>query len=397
MQTTITEFWWIFSIATAVFLTLAIGFITITIYSQKRFIASQEEKFKILQESEERFRQMVEQSPVPTAVLINNVFTYVNDAVINVLNAPMLNDVLGKSLIDITEVESRNHAVSLLEQFTNRQVPLAVTELKIQRLDGILIDTEISTIPITYSGTPAALLILSDVTKPKQAAALLREIPRKIIDAQESERRRFSRELHDGVNQILFNVKGQIETLERKAIPVLNNGIKNLSHILDPLKDAMKEIQWISRNLRPSALDDFGLGAAVRSMSEDFSSRTRIRTQPMGFPQYRLAPELELALFRIVQESLNNIEKHSMATNVLIECRETESFLTVIISDNGVGVDMERLSTHLNSAGVGLATMKERTELIGGTFSIGSTLGKGTQIVVQTPKLLPAVKEEETT
>ncbi len=393
MQTTITEFWWIFSMSTVVFLTLAIGFISVTIYSQKRFIASQEEKFKILQESEERFRLLVKQSPVPTLVIEKSVIVYVNDAVLGLLKSERANDILGKSLLSFVDDYSKPFAEQRVAEFIAKNKPLPVTELKLKRFDEKSIETEVSAIPIMYSGNPAALVVISDVTQAKQAEEVLREVPRKIIEAQESERRRFARELHDGVNQVLFNVKGSIEILERKVIPVLNNGITNLSHIIEPLKDAMKEIQRVSRNLRPSSLDDFGLGAAVRSMAEDFSSRTHIRSHTSGFPQYRLMPELELAVFRIVQEALNNIEKHSMATDIIIECVENESSLFITVSDDGVGINLERLSGHLNSAGVGLTTMKERAKLVGGSLTIGSAKVKGTQILVQVPKTLPVSEQ----
>ncbi|MBI5216613.1 MAG: PAS domain S-box protein [Ignavibacteriae bacterium] len=395
MQTTITEFWWIFSIATSVYLTLAIGFISVTMYSQKRFIKSQEEKYKLLRENEERFRAMVEYSPVPTAVLIGNVFMYVNKAVVEVLGTSFMNDVLGKSVLDFVEEKSREHAVTSLSRFTGKQLPLETTELKMKRLDEKIIDTEISSIPILYSDVPAALLIIHDITKTKEAEAQLKDISRKIIDAQEAERMRFSRELHDGVNQTLFIVKGHVETVERKTLPLVNNGIKNLSHILDPLRDAMKEIQRISRNLRPSSLDDFGLGAAVRSKVEDFCTRTQMRAHLTGLPSHRLAPEIELALFRITQEAFNNIEKHSYATNIYVNYEETDSTIILTVSDDGVGINMERLAAQLSTSGVGMTTMKERAKLIGGSFAFSSAVGKGTTIVVQTPKRYPVEEPEE--
>lgn len=385
MPTTTTEFWWTLIIGTSVFLSLSIGLIAAIVYSQRRYVSAQEEKFAILKESEERFRHLVEETPVPTIVSRNGVISYVNAAVLSLLKTTMANDVLGKALSEFLHPDTPMSVRKRVEQITGRGELLPPAEMKMVCVNKTNIDVETAAISITYNDKPASLIVLRDITLTKQAALALREIPKKIIAAQEAERRRFARELHDGVNQILFNVKGKVETLEKKIIPHLNNGATNLSPIIDPLMTVMKEIQRISRNLRPSALDDLGLSAAIASVTEEFTQRTHIRISVQGFPQKRLLPDLELAFFRIIQEALNNIEKHSMATQVVITCAGEENSLQVTISDNGKGVQKERLAAQLLNSGIGLTTMRERAELVGGTLTFTSVPDKGTTIVVTVP------------
>ncbi len=373
-------------LGTSVGLILCVGLITAIIYSQRRFIAEQQKTLNILRESEERFRKLVEETPVPTFVSINGLISYVNAAVLSLMNVEKTNDILGKTIIrflaPLTPTPIHRKIVSSIE----KNKPLSPTILSLLRSDNKLLEVEISAIPILYNNKQAVLIVLLDITETKRAEEALREIPRKIIAAQEEERRRFARELHDGVNQILFNVKGQVETLEKSISLDPAIGISNLAPITDPLKAAMKEIQRISRNLRPSALDELGLASAINSMADEFILRTHISVSVNGFPQERLSSELELAFYRIVQEALNNVEKHSLATQVIIECVEDESSILITITDNGKGIKREQLLTNSSNSGVGLTTMKERAELAGGTLSISSPPGKGTLVTLIVPK-----------
>ncbi|GEM_PF-2444841 len=387
MPTTVTEFWWTISIGTGVFLSLTIGIIFIILQSQRRFRADQKEKFELLSANEERFRRLVEESPVPTLVTIQGSIAFINRAVIDVMKTSLSNDILGKSFFSFLPSDthfSANH--ERMTSLLNNPDGFPATELVLLRCNGEPMEVEMAGIPHRYNNAGGLLIVFHDISKTKQAETTLREIPKKIIAAQEAERRRFSRELHDGVNQILFSVKGTIERMSTKIDPSLLNGSLSFPAVLNQLQLAMKEIQWISRNLRPSALDDLGLNAALGSMIDDFVNRTHIRVTVNGFPERRFPGEVELALFRIVQEALNNIEKHSMATQALVECMEDESFFRITVTDNGKGIQQDRIPDPLATSGIGMTTMKERAELIAGELAISSPEGKGTQIVVTIPR-----------
>ena len=219
--------------------------------------------------------------------------------------------------------------------------------------------------------------------------AKLRELPRLILQAQESERRRVARELHDSVNQLLSSVKFRIQSLEAR-IPQPDDGLlhdeaEKTRALLDK---AMREVRRISRNLRPSELDDLGLAAAVRSLCEEFAERTRVEVVPALEVPHECPKEFELPLYRIVQEALNNVEKHAYARRVQVEVSACHGRLRASIRDDGAGFD-PRTSPGPGARGsgtrMGLVDMRERAAFVGGEFRLQSAPGQGTEIRVLVP------------
>jgi two-component system NarL family sensor kinase len=238
------------------------------------------------------------------------------------------------------------------------------------------------------SGNPVRDLgSIMDITERKQAEDLTRGISKRIIEAQESERRRVSRELHDSVNQILASVKFRIESLEEQLPEKYKNIQREARKTRLLLNKVMSEIRRISRNLRPSELDDLGLGSAVRSLADEFSERTKIATVVKdGWPKKALSPEVKLTLYRIIQESLTNVEKHAKAKRVRIGCAETEREIICTIEDNGLGIRTDdHGKTKIKGGGLGLLDMRERLSFIGGTLKISSTPRRGTVVTIHIP------------
>lgn len=230
-----------------------------------------------------------------------------------------------------------------------------------------------------YEGT------IQDITQRRQAEHLQRELPRRILEAQEAERKRVAFELHDSINQMLSSVRYRLKSAEEKS----NGKVRSVwagaqeSRIL--VEKTIQEIRRISRNLRPSALDDLGLAAAVRTLSDEFVKRTGILLQvDSSRLTRRLPPNVELALFRIVQEALNNIEKHSKATNVQVLLALKRSSAFAMISDDGRGFNRVAVNRK-KQRGLGLISMSERASILGGTVTIDSDRAKGTKVEVQIP------------
>ena len=232
-----------------------------------------------------------------------------------------------------------------------------------------------------------ALGSIMDITDRKQAEDLSRSISKRIIEAQESERRRVSRELHDSVNQILASVKFRLESLE-EHLPGRNKQVRlEARKTKGLLNKVMTEIRRISRNLRPPELDDLGIGSAVRSLADEFSERTGIATRVREkWPVVALSPEVNMTLYRIIQESLTNVEKHARAKKVRISCHLSPSEIICMIEDNGIGIRTDEQSkTKARGDGLGLLDMQERLSFIGGTLEISSIPRRGTTVNIHIP------------
>jgi len=232
-----------------------------------------------------------------------------------------------------------------------------------------------------------------NIRERRLADAKLKELTQRVFDAQEEERGRVARELHDGISQILVGIRYALDNARRrfqrgdeKAGDALETGIENLGQ-------AINEVRRISRDLRPGVLDDLGLGPAIKSLTEDFSDRTGIEVDfnTVVF-RNRLDQDAKIALYRIAQEALTNIERHAGATHVSVDIRGHKSGATLRISDNGRGMPGDRNP----SSGLGLRNMQERIEQLDGTLRILSTkpargASSGTVIEARVPltHLLP--------
>ena len=231
------------------------------------------------------------------------------------------------------------------------------------------------------------VVVSRDITRRKQAEEALRGLPRLIRQAQEVERRRVARELHDSVNQILASVKFRIQSMEEK-LPQRDQKVSQetlKAKVL--LEKAMQEVRRISHNLRPSELDDLGLAPALRSLCHEFGERTAMNVElSLSRVPKNLPAEVELNLYRIIQEALNNIAKHSQATRVELRLARNGSAIRASIRDNGRGFDTQFVRTKKSKkAGIGLVDMRERAAFAGGAFTIKSAPGTGTELEIEVP------------
>lgn len=232
----------------------------------------------------------------------------------------------------------------------------------------------------------AALLVvfasgmLINTRERRLADAKLKRLTERVFDAQEEERGRVARELHDGISQILVGVRYALDSARRKLGPGNPETEKNLDRGADALATAISEVRRISRDLRPGVLDDLGLGPALKALVEDFAERTGIETEfhTVVF-RNRLDQEAKIALYRIAQEALTNVERHSGASMVAVDLRGHRNGATLRISDNGSGVTR----TQGGKAGLGLRNMEERAAQLDGTLRILTQKGKSTGTTIE--------------
>ena len=232
--------------------------------------------------------------------------------------------------------------------------------------------------------------LLLNVRERRLADAKLKALTQRIFDTQEEERGRVARELHDSISQILVSVRYALDLARRRIAKGDARASESLDKGFKTLSEAIVEVRRISRDLRPGVLDDLGLGPALKALTEDFSDRTGIKTtfETVVF-RNRLDQDAKIALYRIAQEALTNIERHAEAGSVTLDLRGHKNGATLRISDDGHGIDSTHDARQVRG-GLGLRNMQERIEQLDGTLRILSSR-TGTVIEAQVPlsHLLP--------
>jgi signal transduction histidine kinase len=214
----------------------------------------------------------------------------------------------------------------------------------------------------------------------EERTAEVRFLSSRLLTAQEEERRRIAIDLHDGIGGLLSAIKYQVEAAQRG---------NDLVEAVSLLQRAIEECRRIQMALRPSLLDDLGLLATFNWLIREFQKRTPGLTVEKRFEveEQAIPKDLRTVIFRITQEALNNIAKHSGADWLLLSLRKTNGTRVLVVRDNGRGFEVEKaLTKESTERGLGLASMRERTELSGGTFFIESAPGKGTVVQVSWPE-----------
>lgn len=260
-------------------------------------------------------------------------------------------------------------------------------EMPAMRADGSRFSAEFTITRIRLAGPPMFTLYIRDITQRKHAEAELRSLPQRIIKAQEAERSRIAQELHDGINQLIASVKMRLRKVEG-SLPDLKPAAREILSRCDRLLvKVLEENRRIAHNLRPTDLDNLGLAAACTSFCNDIQTRTNLQFQcRITSPRRRLPPVVELHLFRIVQEAINNIEKHAKAKTVKLQLRFVGNFVVLKIQDDGQGFEAKAINLRKRSRhGLGLTNMRERALSLGGTYEIESTPDHGTCIIVRVP------------
>lgn len=238
---------------------------------------------------------------------------------------------------------------------------------------------------------PGVLLVfgtwmLLNLHERRMADHKLKELTQRVIDTQEEERTRIARELHDGISQILIGARYAIDLARRKAESGAEGATEAIGRGADALNGAIKEVRRLSHDLRPGALDDLGLSAALEALTHNFAERTGIKTslEAVAFKNM-LLPEARTALYRVAQEALNNIERHAGATEVSITLSSPHGRVQMVIADNGRGFTREGNRNRPHGGGLGLRNMQERMAHFGGNMLV-ETSPEGTTLRAVLPK-----------
>lgn len=214
----------------------------------------------------------------------------------------------------------------------------------------------------------------------------LRYLSRQILSAQEEERKRISRELHDQIAASLTGINLELTALRKEVTG--NNQVlrRKIARTQRLVQKSVEVIHAFARDLRPSALDDLGLIPALHSFTQSFSRQSGIRVHLKVFAAVEeLDSSKRTVLYRVTQEALTNVGKHAQASEVEVDIEKLGDAVTLSIRDNGKSFRVERLSFNHQSKRLGLLGMRERVEMVGGSFRVQSARGQGTTVLASIP------------
>jgi signal transduction histidine kinase len=240
-------------------------------------------------------------------------------------------------------------------------------------------------------GKPARMLGATvDITERRRAEAAARELGGRLINAQENERRRIARDLHDGLSQTLALISVELEMFGQEP-PAQTGGIAGrMQEFSGELKSLASEVHRLAHDLHPAKLDQLGLAAAVRGFCKELAvaHEIAIEFEPGDVPP-ALPDDVSLCLYRITQEALQNVVKHSGATAAKVELAAQGRELQLVVADDGHGFDLQAIEL---GASLGIVGMRERVRMVHGQISVQSRPGEGTRVEVRVP--IPAQPAE---
>jgi two-component system sensor histidine kinase UhpB len=216
------------------------------------------------------------------------------------------------------------------------------------------------------------------LTTMARATEQLHRLSQRILEAQEDERQRVARELHDESAQSLTSMLVRLRMLERSDDP--GEARQHVQALREQTARALEEIRRIALELRPKILEDLGLGEALAWRTDEMNASGALRTtlEIVGMDR-RLPKDLELALYRVAQEALTNVARHADARTARLRLEQNAGAVRLTVEDDGAGFDVHAPVAH--PSGLGLSGMRERMALVGGTLTIGSAPGRGTRVI----------------
>jgi PAS domain S-box-containing protein len=340
-----------------------------------------------LREAEQKYRELFENAK--DAMYVHDLegrYVSVNRAA-EELSGYSREEILGKHFVAMVAPEY----VYAVKDHLSRKLGIegeTSYEVEVISKDGRRIPVEVSSRLIRKNGVAIGVQgTARDITERKLAAQVHRQYSRRLIQAQEEERQRIARELHDQIGQILTAVQFNLHTVQRlcptsDAAAHVDDGIRVLDEALEQVRD-------LSLDLRPALLDDLGLVPALRWYLGRQARRTGLKPDiftDLPHADLRFTRDIETACFRIAQEALTNVARHARATKVTIHLGLDDSNLRLAVNDNGVGFDADALRKRvLGAPTLGFQGMQERAEAVKGSFWIVSAPGKGTEVNASFP------------
>jgi len=346
-----------------------------------------------LRESEQNYSSLVEDALIGVYIIKDGIIEFANDKFAAIYGYEK-DALIGMRSSDLVHPEDRPMIEEMRQKrLQGKKVP-SEYEIRGLKKNGDTIWVMRSFSLINYKDGLAISGIVSDLTKRRKAEDALREsgkelriLSNQLLMAEEKERKRIARELHDGIGQALSAIKFSVEnSLRQLGKESDQSELESLQALIPLSQKTIEEVRRIVKDLRPSILDDLGILATINWFCREFQKvYAGIRIEAAIDAQENIIPTpLKTVIYRILQEALNNVAKHSRADLVQLSLQEQDNRIKMSIKDNGGGFDVSKtISMKPSRRGFGLASMRERAELSGADFDITSEDGKGTLIRVE--------------
>ncbi len=365
------------------------------VLTTQRDITRRKQTEERLRASEEQYRRIVETAAEGIWTIdINGATSYINRRGSTILGYDV-QELIGRNPGEFTFPgdDSFGRQFGMPNQHEARE-----GDHRLRRKDGSEVFVHTVTAPILgergeYRG---ALAMFTDISERKRLREELGAIARRrsedllrfafsVQHAQEEERQRIARELHDDLGQRLTGMKLKIEILE-EDLPADGADFRTgLGQVKKGIEGMVGEIRRISSNLRPPVLDDFGLVAAVRLLCKEFEGSRKVTVRFRGDTVRCGNKDAEIALYRIAQEALSNVARHAKAKTVAVRLSQHGDRLRLVVEDDGMGVDLTRRNGDGRRKGLGLIGMNERAQLLGGSLKVMSSPGCGMRVEAELP------------
>jgi len=315
----------------------------------------------------------------------DKIILYANECFARMVKCP-LEQVTGSSFRRFLSAEDRAMLRPLMKRSAKSGSKIPVL---LHARDGSQVPALLSIRELANEGSKEVIIgmVVTDMTAARRSEELLRTLTHQIVQAQEAERRFVALELHDNITQLLCAVLVRSQTLAEKLSardePLKQEAVK----LRELLGETANAVERISRGLRPSVLDELGLVAVLRDTTTEFAERTGVGLKVTCAPlATRLPGDIELTLYRILQEALKNVEKHARARQVTVSLQQQGAFIQLTVHDDGTGFEPDRPSIwRKDKSDLGLLSMRERANYVGGTLKITSARRAGTEIEVRIP------------
>ena len=360
-------------------------------------ITSRKRAEEELQRSEERYRTLFETSPDAVGVFDADMrLLMTNERGASLYGFDRVEELVGRSAYEFIPPEEREWVEPLIEEIqkTGKLVVFESTGLRRDKTRFDL-ETRATLISNVDGGSPSVLTVKTDITQRKLAEKALkasqeqlRALSAKAQSAREEEGTRIAREIHDELGGALTGIKWDLEGIDTSlmgtnggsTIPEIRKQIKSMTGLIE---STINTVRRISSELRPGVLDDLGLVAAIEWQAQQFQKRTGLKVHwNTDLDNAEVKREGATAVFRIFQEVLTNVLRHSRARNIYVKLYEVVDHLELTVTDDGRGITEDEQK---NTTSLGLLGMKERALLVGGEVSIKGAKGKGTTVIVRIP------------